>query len=99
MLQRIGTSRMTMFFVIAVIISIVMYFLMNKSKLGYEITAIGKIQSLQEATGMNRWKKNYYYDADQWCTWQELREQDGCYDQFKHTLSFRQTRVLAGMVC
>ena len=39
MFQRIGTSRMTMFFVIAVIILIVMYFLMNKSKLGYEITA------------------------------------------------------------
>ena len=42
MFHRIGTSRMTMFFVIAVIILIVMYFLMNKSKLGYEITAIGK---------------------------------------------------------
>ena len=40
MFHRIGTSRMTMFFVIAVIILIVMYFLMNKSKLGYETTGM-----------------------------------------------------------
>lgn len=57
MFQRIGTSRMTMFFVIAVIILIVMYFLMNKSKLGYEITAIGKNPEFAEATGMNVGRK------------------------------------------
>ena len=57
MFHRIGTSRMTMFFVIAVIILIVMYFLMNKSKLGYEITAIGKNPEFAEATGMNVGRK------------------------------------------
>ena len=57
MFHRIGTSRMTMFFVIAVIILIVMYFLMNKSKLGYEITAIGKNPEFAEATGTNVGRK------------------------------------------
>ena len=57
MFQRIGTSRMTMFFVIAMIILVVMYFLMNKSKLGYEITAIGKNPEFAEATGMNVGRK------------------------------------------
>ena len=42
MFKRFGASRMTMFFVIAMIILVIMYFVMKKSKLGYEITAIGK---------------------------------------------------------
>ena len=39
---------MTMFFVIAMIILVIMYFVMKKSKLGYEITAIGKIRNSQK---------------------------------------------------
>ena len=48
---------MTMFFVIAMIILVIMYFVMKKSKLGYEITAIGKNPEFAEATGMNVGKK------------------------------------------
>lgn len=48
---------MTMFFVIAMIILVIMYFVMKKSKLGYEITAIGKNPEFTEATGMNVGKK------------------------------------------
>ena len=40
MFKRFGASRMTMFFVIAMIILVIMYFVMKKSKLGYEITAM-----------------------------------------------------------
>ena len=57
MFKRFGASRMTMFFVIAMIILVIMYFVMKKSKLGYEITAIGKNPEFAEATGMNVSKK------------------------------------------
>ena len=57
MFKRFGASRMTMFFVIAMIILVIMYFVMKKSKLGYEITAIGKNPEFAEATGMNVGKK------------------------------------------
>lgn len=57
MFQRLGTSRMTLFFVIAMVILVCMYFVMKKSKLGYEITAIGKNPEFAEATGMNVGKK------------------------------------------
>ena len=40
MFKRFGASRMTMFFVIAMIILVIMYFVMKKSKLGYEITGM-----------------------------------------------------------
>lgn len=57
MFQRIGTSRLTMFFVIVVIVLIIMAIVMNKSKLGYEIKTIGKNAEFAEATGMNVGKK------------------------------------------
>ncbi|MFA9423925.1 MAG: ABC transporter permease [Sedimentibacter sp.] len=57
MFFRMGKSRLTPFFIIAVIVLIIMYFVMNKSKLGYEITAIGKNMEFAEATGMNVGKK------------------------------------------
>ena len=57
MFKRFGASRMTMFFVIAMIILVIMYFVMKKSKLGYEITAIGKNPEFAEATGMTVGKK------------------------------------------
>ena len=57
MFQRFGTARLTMFFVIAMVILIIMYFVMKRSKLGYEITAIGKNPEFAEATGMRVGKK------------------------------------------
>ncbi len=39
---------MTGFFVIVIVILVIMYFVMKKSKLGYEITAIGKTSNLQK---------------------------------------------------
>ena len=53
MFSRIGVSRITLFTVIALIILVIMYFVMKKSKLGYEITAIGKNPEFAEASGMN----------------------------------------------
>lgn len=52
MFQRFGSSRFTMFFVLVMVILTVMYFVMNRSKLGYEITAIGKNPEFAEANGM-----------------------------------------------
>jgi len=57
MFQRFGSSRMTMFFIISLILLAVMYILMEKSKLGYEITAIGKNPEFAEATGMRMGRK------------------------------------------
>jgi len=57
MFRRFGSSRLTMFFVITILILIVMYLIMNKSKLGYEITAIGKNPEFAEAVGMRVSKK------------------------------------------
>ncbi len=42
MFTRIGNSKLTFFFFIAIIAFIIIYFVMLRSKLGYEITAIGK---------------------------------------------------------
>lgn len=53
MFSRLGRSRLTMFFVIAIIVLIIMYIVMKKSKLGYELTAIGKNPEFAEAAGMN----------------------------------------------
>lgn len=52
-----GRSRLTGFFFIVLVILVVMYIVMKKSKLGYEITAIGKNFEFAEATGMNVGKK------------------------------------------
>ena len=57
MFSRMGSSRITLFFLIAVAAFVVMYFVMNKSKLGYEVTAIGKNPEFAEATGMKVHKK------------------------------------------
>ncbi len=50
--SRFGRSRLTMFFFIALAIFLVFWFLMKRTKLGYQITAIGKNASFSEATGM-----------------------------------------------
>ncbi len=52
MFNRLGNSRLTMFFFIALLIFLVMWFVMKRTKLGYEITAIGKNAEFAEATGM-----------------------------------------------
>lgn len=57
MFTRLGTSRVTMFTALALAILAVMYIVMKKSKLGYEITAIGKNPEFAEAAGMNVGKK------------------------------------------
>lgn len=57
MFTRLGNSKLTIFFFIALAVFAVMYFVMNKSKLGYEITAIGRNTEFAEATGMKVHKK------------------------------------------
>lgn len=57
MFQRFGQSRLTVFFFIAAVVLILMYLVMQKSKLGYDINAIGKNLEFAEATGMNVSKK------------------------------------------
>lgn len=53
MFTRFGRSRLTAFFFISILVLVVMYIVMKKSKLGYEITAIGKNPEFAEAAGMN----------------------------------------------
>lgn len=58
MFNRIfGKSRLTAFFFIVLLLLVVMYIVMKKSKLGYEVTAMGKNYEFAEATGMNVGKK------------------------------------------
>ena len=57
MFTRIGDSKLTGFFFIAVAVLAAMYFLMARTKLGYEITAIGKNPAFAEAAGMKVHKK------------------------------------------
>lgn len=52
MFGRIAGLRITPFFFIAIVGFVVMLIVMNRSKLGYEITAIGKNAEFSEATGM-----------------------------------------------
>lgn len=52
MFTRIGNSRLTMFFFVALAIFALMWFMMWRTRLGYEITAIGKNMEFSEATGM-----------------------------------------------
>ncbi|ACL75436.1 ABC transporter permease [Ruminiclostridium cellulolyticum] len=57
MFKKIFDSNLTAFFFIALIVFAIMYVVFNKSKLGYEIKAIGKNPEFSEATGMNVSKK------------------------------------------
>lgn len=57
MFKKIFDSDLTPFFFIALIVFFVLYVVFKKSKLGYEITAIGKNPEFSEATGMNVAKK------------------------------------------
>ena len=52
MFGRFGNTRLTFFFVITVVVFIIMYIVMKKSRLGYEINAIGNNPCFAEACGM-----------------------------------------------
>ncbi len=53
MFKKIFNSDLTLFFFIALIVLIIFYVIFTKSKLGFEITAMGKNPEFAEATGMN----------------------------------------------
>ena len=57
MFQRMGNPRLTPFFFLTLVIFIIMYFVMHKSVLGYEVTAIGRNPRFAEAVGMNPRRK------------------------------------------
>jgi ABC-type uncharacterized transport system permease subunit len=57
MFKKLFGSNLTAFFFIALIIFVIMYVVFNKSKLGYEVKAIGKNPEFSEATGMKVSKK------------------------------------------
>ncbi|MDD3338255.1 MAG: ABC transporter permease [Lachnospiraceae bacterium] len=46
-------SRLTLFFVIVILVLVIMFIVMKKSRLGYEVTAMGKNFEFAEATGMH----------------------------------------------
>lgn len=56
-MKRIFDSRLTTFFFVAMIAFVIITIVMKKSKLGYEITAMGKNKVFAESTGMNLKKK------------------------------------------
>lgn len=53
MFKKLFNSDLTLFFFIAILVFVILYIVFNKSKLGFEITAIGKNPEFAEATGMN----------------------------------------------
>lgn len=55
--SQLFNSKLTIFFFIAIIVFILFYFLFKHSKIGFEITAMGKNRSFSEATGMNVQRK------------------------------------------
>ena len=57
MFKRMFGSSLTGFTFIVVIVFVIMYFIFKKTRLGYEIEAIGKNRDFSEATGMKVGKK------------------------------------------
>lgn len=57
MFKRLFGSNLTGFTFIVILVFIIMYFVFKKTKLGYEIEAIGKNRDFSEATGMKVGKK------------------------------------------
>jgi len=60
MFNRIGGTRLTLFFPITIIVFVIMYIVFKKSRLGYEVTAVGKNPEFAEASGMNIKRKIIY---------------------------------------
>jgi general nucleoside transport system permease protein len=56
-ISRLFGTKLTLFFFIVVVVFILFYFIFNRSKLGFEITAMGKNRFFAEATGMQIQKK------------------------------------------
>ncbi|MBR4950207.1 MAG: ABC transporter permease [Clostridia bacterium] len=59
MFNKVG-KNITAFFLISILVFIFIYILMKKSKLGYEITAIGKNEEFAKASGMRVYRKIIY---------------------------------------
>jgi simple sugar transport system permease protein len=57
MFMRLGNSRLTFFTFLAFMLFIAVSFVMNKTKLGYDIEAMGKNPLFAEATGMRLRRK------------------------------------------
>ena len=57
MFYRLGNSRITSFTFVALAIFLAMWFVMRRTKLGYEITAIGRNPEFAEATGVRVHRK------------------------------------------
>ncbi|HEY8395626.1 MAG TPA: ABC transporter permease [Bacilli bacterium] len=53
----LGSTKITAFFFVAIIVFVIMYIVFKHSKLGFEIEAMGKNVLFSEATGMNVRKK------------------------------------------
>ncbi|PKL00245.1 MAG: ABC transporter permease [Tenericutes bacterium HGW-Tenericutes-1] len=56
-MTRLFGSKLTMFFFVVVVVFVIFYYIFNRSKLGYEITAMGKNRFFAEATGMRIQRK------------------------------------------
>lgn len=52
MFGRIGNTRLTPFFILALIVFLIMWFLKARTRFGYKIEAIGKNPQFSEATGL-----------------------------------------------
>ena len=57
MFTRLFDTNITGFSFIVIIVFVIMYIVFKKTKLGYEITAMGKNRDFSEATGMNVGRK------------------------------------------
>lgn len=88
MFHRFGNSYLTMFFFLVLIVFIVMWFTMKRTKLGYEINAIGQNLRFSEGAGMRVQKKIILLMAISGA----LAGLGGagymCSEQFKYTLGF-----------
>ena len=88
MFSRIGVSRITLFTAVVLVILVIMYFVMKKSRLGYEITAIGKNPEVAEASGMNVGRKIVIMMLISGALAGVAGAGWMCSEQFKYTLSF-----------
>lgn len=88
MFFRIGNSRLTLFFFVALAVFLVFWFMMRRSKLGYEITAIGKNPEFAEATGMRVRRKIILLMALSGALAGMAGTGYMLSEQFKYTLSF-----------
>lgn len=91
MFARFGRSRLTAFFCIALLVLVILYIIMKKSKLGYELTAIGKNSEFAEAAGMNVAKKTVILMVISGAMAGLAGAGYMMSDQFKYTLGFSGT--------